>query len=96
MSTAVRRFLIGLWIVVASLALCKLWFWVAYSSGAGFTFPEPFAVWITDLYGARNAEEVADVETLLVFGICFVVVALCTWTALRFTDRNQRRGAAPR
>jgi len=53
-----------------------------YHYHLGFTYPKSFAIWVSDLYGASNAEEVADLETILNFIVSFLVVSICTFIFL--------------
>lgn len=87
MSTAARRSLIGVWVIVATLGLTKLWLWLWYTHGIGPTFPDAFSSWAADAYRANNAEDIADLETLLMLGSTFIVVSLVTWVALRLMRR---------
>ncbi|WP_407059103.1 hypothetical protein ACKZDW_12640 [Ralstonia syzygii subsp. celebesensis] len=54
------------------------------------SIPESWALWLVDAYGARNQEDVADLEgwTGLVLG--FIATSLVTWLALK-TWRHVKR-----
>ncbi len=48
----------------------------------GFTYPKSFAIWVSDLYGASNAEEISDLETILNFIVSFLVLSIFTFVFL--------------
>ena len=83
------RILIAIWVLFATLALARFWLKYYYLFPL---IPESFAIWLTDLYGATNAEEVADVEILLALSGAFVIVALVTAAAL-WAWRKTRQSA---
>ena len=65
MSKGTQIALAGLWILVSSALLTRLW--LAHPELFP-TFPTPLAEYLVNVYGAQNAEEVADLEILV--GLC--------------------------
>jgi len=47
-----------------------------------FYLPEPLSVWLIEIYGASNGEELADLELLYVLMMSFLIVSLLTYVAL--------------
>jgi len=75
MKQKIMQGLIVVWVLVATFFLAR--FWLNYH----FLFPpipEPFWIWITDLYGATDAEQVADVEILVALALALLIVILLT------------------
>lgn len=74
-----------IWVLVATVMLARFWLTYFYLFPQ---MPESFAIWLVDLYGATNAEEVADVETLLALSVALVIVLAVTvlgrWGWLKF------------
>jgi hypothetical protein len=62
---SVRISLVGLWLLVSSVVLTRLWLTHPDIFPA---FHKPLAEYLITLYGAQNAEEVADLE--IVLGLC--------------------------
>lgn len=79
MKKTIARILITSWVLIATLLLAKFWLKYHYLFPQ---IPESFAIWLSDLYGATNAEEIADVETLLALGGAFALVLLITTSVL--------------
>ena len=56
---------------------------------------EPFALWLIDVYGSANGEELADLELLYVlvcsFIIVFVITLLFWWLMNALIKRSSRR-----
>jgi len=73
--------LIVIWVLVATVLLARFWLNYHYFFPR---IPEPFWIWITDLYGATDAEQVADVEILVALALALLIVILLTATS-RFT-----------
>lgn len=80
MKPAARRTLVVLWVLSATLILGS---YLAAHPEIGPGFPDAFSAWLLRVYGAKNADEVEDLETVLVLGIAFFVVSLVTWAVLR-------------
>ena len=81
-----QRLILALWVVFATLALTHLWI---VNSNRLPTIPQPFAIWLIDLYGANNAEEIRDLEVLLGLAVSFPLVlgltcsVILVWRRLR-------------
>lgn len=74
----ITRIMMTIWVVGATVMLARFWLLHHYLFPQ---IPESFAIWLTDLYGARNAEEVADMETLLALSVALVIVGALTFLA---------------
>lgn len=64
-----------MWILLATAALAR--FWLTYH----YLFPQvpiPFFIWISDLYGATDGEEMADVELLVALAGALIIVLIVT------------------
>lgn len=84
MRKAITRILMTTWVLVATVMLARLWLAYHYLFPP---IPQPFWIWLTDLYGAADAEEVADVEDLVALAFAFAIVMLFTLAA-RFAWRK--------
>ena len=73
MSKAIQISLAGLWILVSSALLTRLWL---THPGLFPTFSTPLAEYLVNLYGAQNAEEVADLEILVGLFISLLIVSM--------------------
>jgi len=56
----------------------------------GFTYPKPFALWVSDLYGTANAEDIADLEIILNFIVSFLAVSIFTFIFLVIKKKLNR------
>lgn len=70
-----RFSLVTLWVLLAAGFLAR--WWLTHPDAIP-RFPTSFWIWLTDLYGAQNAEEVADVEMWVALSISIIVVSLFT------------------
>lgn len=71
------------WIVIASVLLT--WLWITYPDIFP-EFPKPIAEYLATLYGAQNAEEIADLEIFVGLSMSVPIVSVLTffaWLALR-------------
>lgn len=68
-----------LWIALASMLLTRLWLIQPELFPA---FPKPVAEYLAALYGAQNAEDVADLEILVGLSISALVVSALTFLSL--------------
>jgi hypothetical protein len=72
--------LLSVWVLFASSVFTHLWLtrpdWFPQ-------FPQPLAEKLADLYGAENAEQVADLEMLIGFGISLPLMIVLTYGALK-------------
>ncbi len=86
MKKTTRVGLIGLWIILATTVLTRLWL---TNPGAFPQVPEPLALWLVEWYGSRDGEELADFELLFGLALSFIVVTLATllgwlmWRSIR-------------
>lgn len=53
--------------------------------------PESFSIWLLDLYGAKNAEDVSNAEILFSLGVSLIVVTLLTLFVRFVWQRYGRR-----
>ena len=53
-----------------------------YHYHLGFSYPKSFVIWISDLYDASNAEEMADLAIILNFTVSFLTVFIATFIFL--------------
>lgn len=73
------------WVIVASAVLTRTW--LVYPDVFP-AIPASLAETLATAYGARNAEEVADLEMLISFGVSVPLVAALSWILLRLVDRR--------
>lgn len=85
MRAAAHRSLLGLWVAFASVTLGQLWF--AHPDTFP-RFPHGFAVWITELWTRWDGDRLIDIETLLVYGSCFIAVSLATWAGMKLLRKR--------
>lgn len=75
MSKPVKRLLLWIWIIFSTLALARLWL----ARPDYFpSVPPAVTLWLIDLYGSTNGEELRDLETLTALGVAFVIVLAVT------------------
>jgi hypothetical protein len=82
-----KTVLCALWMICATLALTWLW------GGNPDAVPRPpvsVAIWLSDVYGAKDGEDLGRLEVLYMLAVSFVVVAGGTWL-IRAIWRNRRR-----
>lgn len=79
MRKPVKRLFLGVWILFSTLALARLWL-----ARPDYFPPVPPAVklWLIDLYGSTNGEELRDLETLTALAMAFVIKLAITTIAL--------------
>lgn len=70
-----RKLLLTAWLILAPLVLAHL---ALTHPDVGPQVPQPVATWLADAYGAQNAEDIGNLETLVVLGASFVFIALIT------------------
>lgn len=71
---------LALWTVVASVILTRLWI---THPDLFPEFPKPIAEYLARLFGAQNAEQIADLEILIGMSISVPVVLSVTFIAWR-------------
>ena len=69
-----------IWLIIGTIILAYIL--GNYHYHLGFAYPKHFAIWVSELYGASNAEEVADLETLLNFITSFLAVSIVAFIFL--------------
>lgn len=74
MTSAVKKSILAIWIIAASVTLAYTWY---YNPNLFPQVPESFSIWITDVASAKTAEDVALVG--LIFGL---VVSLMLVTCI--------------
>ncbi|MDE2427170.1 MAG: hypothetical protein KGM99_00480 [Burkholderiales bacterium] len=73
-----------LWILIATFIGARFWL----NNPDDFpTLPQSVALWLVDMYGAQNADEIADLEIWLALSVSFCIVLLTTWGARRLWRR---------
>jgi len=88
MKLAQKYSLISAWVIVATLALAFFWGNYPYLF---FYLPESLSIWLIEIYGASNGEELADLELLYVFISSFLIVSFLTYVALALNRKLTRR-----
>ena len=78
MIKGIRRGLLAVWVVVASLLLTR--FFVTHVEYLP-EVPSGAAEWLVSVTGVGCCEEVAELEAGLVLAVCLTVVTLLTWAA---------------
>ncbi|PZN80800.1 MAG: hypothetical protein DM484_09535 [Candidatus Methylumidiphilus alinenensis] len=77
-----RRTNIGLlvaWLVFATLSLTYVW---GGNPDAIPRPPESFSIWLSNLYGAQDAEDIGKLDVLYMLLVSFIAVSICTSLAL--------------
>ena len=83
MKKAFRVSFIGLWVLVVSGLLARLW---RTHSDVLPILPEPAWIWLENLYGVESIEDSVDLEIWVSFSFSIIVVLLFTllgWFLLR-------------
>lgn len=80
-----RALALILWVVVVSSLLTR--FWILHPDLFP-DFPKSVAEYLVELYGARNAEQIADLEILLGLLISIPIVCLASFLAWRTLFRR--------
>ncbi|NML13430.1 hypothetical protein [Azohydromonas caseinilytica] len=75
MKKGLRLGLAILWVLSATILLTRLWL---ANPGAFPQVPQPFALWLVELYGSQNGEELADLEMWFSLAVSFSIVTLAT------------------
>ncbi len=75
-----RMLVFTLWIIFVSVLLTRLWISQPYLFAE---FPKPIAEYFANLYGAQNAEQLADLEILIGLSIFMPLVSALTFIAYR-------------
>ncbi len=85
MNKGLRLGLVCLWTVIATLITTRLWLMHPDSVPR---FPESFWIWLIEIYGSQDGEELANLEMLVTLSISFVLVLVLTITARAFWHRG--------
>lgn len=79
MRKAVSRLTLVLWVLFATLALAHWWL---VRPDLFPKVPPGFSLWMIDLYGSTNGEELRDLESLLALGVAFPIVLFLTFSGI--------------
>ena len=74
------------WLVFATLSLTYVW---GGNTDAIPRPPESFSIWLSNLYGTQDAEDVGKLDVLYMLLVSFITVSICTLLAL-FAWKNLR------
>lgn len=77
-----------IWIVTGALLFGHYWL---VTPGAFPPIPQPVARWLVDAYGAKNAEEIGNLEELTALFLGLVFTSLVTWLAVKTWRRLKAR-----
>ena len=91
MKTTTTRVLLATWVLAGTAVLGHLWL---TRPDLGPQVPPALSLWLVELYGSTNGEELRDLETLLALGSAFVVVLALTFSVLFIFRRYRHRTAA--
>ena len=80
MNKTLKATLLTFWVLGASIVLTRFWL---TRPDLFPQFPQPLAEKLVTLYGAENAEQVADLELLIGFGISIPLIIALTYIGLR-------------
>lgn len=80
MNKIIKRSLIGAWVFFATLLLARSWL---VRPDLFPRIPQPIILWLVDLYGSRDGEELADLELLLALGLASVIVLAITTLGMK-------------
>ncbi len=83
---AIRLAQFFVWLVL-TLVMTRLWL----THPLAPNLPQPMWRWFDELYGSTNAEEVADMELLFLFGLSGLTLALAGWAISRVIKRVRGR-----
>lgn len=86
-----RRLLLAAWLILATFVLTRL---TLTHPDVGPRIPEPIAIWLANAYGAQNAEDIADLETLVVLAASFIIVSAITASTYLGWRRFWKRDAS--
>jgi hypothetical protein len=79
MKRPAKAVLIALWVVIASVLLTRLW--IAHPEIFP-EFPKPLSEYLASMYGAQNAEDIADLEVLVGLLMSVPTVSVITYSLL--------------
>lgn len=88
MKIAMRRLLVGVFVVLCSIRLTN--YWGDYPD----SFPAPLrglGLWFVSLFERQTPEETADLEQIFVLAVSAVIVSVLTWLALAALKRWRSR-----
>lgn len=88
MKTTGTRILLAAWVLSATAALAH--FWLARPD-LGPQVPAALSLWLVELYGSTNGEELRDLETVLALASSFLVILFLTFLGWRILRRHERR-----
>lgn len=85
MKRIARSIALLLWVFIATVLTTR--FWLTHSALFP-AIPKPVSTYLVTLYGAQNAEDVADLELLLGFSISLIFVSAITFIGCRYCKNN--------
>jgi hypothetical protein len=80
--------MLGTWVLAGTAALGHIWL---ARPELGPQVPPAVSLWLIELYGSTNGEELRDLETLLALGSALVVVLALTFAGLFVFRRYAHR-----
>ncbi|WP_211461100.1 hypothetical protein [Collimonas silvisoli] len=75
----IYRVLVGLWVLVATWSLSHWW---QTHPDTSLNLPPPIWDWLASVYGAKNAEQAADLVSLVALVGSLILVSAMTWLIL--------------
>ncbi len=91
MKPTTTRFMLGTWVLAGTAALGH--FWLARPD-LGPQLPPAVSLWLIELYGSTNGEELRDLETLLALSSALVVILALTFAGWFIFRRCAHRPAS--
>jgi hypothetical protein len=90
MKRALIRLSLIIWVLAGTVVLARF---LILHHDLFPPFPEAWAIWLINLYGSRDGEELADLEILVALGLAFS--AILTVTTLGWLVWRQVHRPAP-
>lgn len=87
MKTFGKRLLLAAWILAATFTIAHLW--LTYPDIPPH-LPPDFTLWMIDLYGASNGEELRDLETLTALAMALPIALMLTLAGRVLWRRSHR------
>jgi hypothetical protein len=87
MKRALRRLSLIIWILAGTVVLARF---LIIHHDLFPPFPEAWAIWLIDLYGSKDGEELADLEILVALGLALsaiLTVTMLAWLVWRHVHR---------
>jgi len=71
-----------IWLITGTFILLHIYGYFRNNFGIFITYPKPFAIWASDLYGTANAEDIADLVAIVNLIVSFLAVSIFTFIFL--------------